>query len=102
MDQQQEAYLAMTELCRKMTQLIETRMGELENRVARIEGRQAAIYTQSQVAALTGYAVSTINNWVKNHYICVVPIPGKKTSGIPASEVDMILANKGRKKDRRA
>ena len=101
----EEALRALTDLCQKMSQMIDVstnKVTELEDKVNMLESMQAVVYTQQQVADITGWSVAAVNNWVKTGFVLSVPIRGKKTPGIPASEVKVILAKKGQGKKKRA
>ena len=98
-----EALQAFTRLCAKMEQMIDvstTRMAAVEEKMAEIERRQAILYSQRQVAEMTGYSVAAINKWLNSGFIKGIPVEGKKNPGIPRSEVELILAKKGFGKNR--
>ena len=102
---EQQALQALTNLCDKMAQMIDAqtnKMAELEDKINVLESMNAVVYTQQQVADITGWSVAAVNNWVKQGFIVGIPIRGKKNVGIPASEVKVILAKKGQGKKKRA
>ena len=102
---EQQALKAFTDLCDKIGQMIEdqkTKMAELEDKIKVLESMNAVVYTQQQVADITGWSVAAVNNWVKQGFIVGIPVRGKKNVGIPASEVKVILAKKGQGKKKRA
>lgn len=95
---QEKTLESITNLCNKVAQMIDdntSRMRELEDKIKMLESRQAVLYTQKQVAQITGWSVAAINNWVKTGFILGVPVHGKKNMSIPASEVNNILSKKG-------
>lgn len=99
----QDALKAFTSLCAKMEQMIDVntaRMAAVEEKMAEIERRQAILYSQRQVAEMTGYSVGAINKWLNSGFIKGIPVEGKKNPGIPRSEVELIIAKKGFGKNR--
>ena len=100
-----ETLIAFKDLCTKMGQMIDastTRIKTLEEKVRMLEDIGTVIYSQQQVANLTGWSVAAVNNWVKTGFIIGVPVRGRKNLGIPASEVKVILSKKGHGKKKRA
>lgn len=98
-----DALQAFTSLCAKMEQMIDVstkRMAAVEEKMAEIERRQAILYSQRQVAEMTGYSVGAINKWLNSGFIKGIPVQGKKNPGIPRSEVELIIAKKGFGKNR--
>lgn len=98
-----DALKAFANLCAKMEQMIDastTRIKTLEEKVRMLEDIGTVIYSQQQVANLTGWSVAAVNNWVKTGFIIGVPVRGRKNLGIPASEVKVILSKKGFGKNR--
>jgi len=89
---QEEALEAFAKLCNKLCYAIDG----LDDRITRLENRQDTVYTQSQVAQMTGWSVAVIGKWLKTGFIQGVPVKGKKNLFIPPSEVDWILAKKGK------
>jgi hypothetical protein len=70
---------------------------KLKERVRDLEGRvpKRETYTQTEVAELTGWSTSAVNNWVKDRTIVTISGTGRNLM-IPASEVDRIFALKGK------
>ena len=97
MEVPQQTIEAFMTLCTKLGAAIDaslSRLDALEKKMDRLQLHQSATYNQVQVAKMTGWSVATINAWVAQHFIDVVPGSGKMVS-IPAGEVDKIIARKG-------
>lgn len=98
MAQEEEVLQAFTSLCTKIEKMIDistARMDELEAKITKLERKPTAIYTQQEVAKLTGWSVAAVNEWVRTGYIKSVRVRGRKNLWIPASEVEMILFKQG-------
>ena len=89
---------AFVSLCKKLEKMIDShaeKISQLQEEINALKSKDPVLYSQSQVAAMTGWTKSTIAVWMNTGLIMKVPVPGKKCEAIPASEVDKILRIKG-------
>ena len=81
-------------LCEKLS----ARLDEMESRLAKKEEHyEREVYSQAEIAKMTGWSKSTIQHWISKGWISAVPGSGKCLM-VPAGEIKKILAEKGRGK----